>query len=433
LTRSTLPQSLRLAALAGLAALALAPRAGAQTLPVANAGPDQTLPCAPAAGAQVVLDGTASTDPDDPLAVLTYTWTSDEALGVGVSVDGAMPTVTLLPGVHTLTLTVDDGVDGTATDDVMVTVVADTEPPTLTLSTSAMELWPPNHKYHQIDVADVVASVSDTCDTGLSAADVIFTRGTSDEAEDGTGDGSTLEDILLGEGCTSAFVRAERAGPQDGRVYELTLSVQDAAGLSSEPAVLTVSVPHDRGKKGAAVDSGDAYEVTGDSCGPVDLCPPEPADDCEDAGQASVSLHDGAKGASLRWKAKGFAATEDDFADDGSDYQLCVYTDDGATAVLASDPAAPASGWKHGKGSMHFQGRRGGPHAGLASAKLAAKKGAGALKVGASGDDLSLPSLPLSQGTTLSLQLVGSDGSCVGSDFDSPSVNDDDQLEAETD
>jgi hypothetical protein len=425
LRSSTLARSLAFS----LVAAALGSAAGAQTLPVADAGDDQTLPCAPAAGAEVTLDGTGSSDPDDPLAVLTYSWTGD-ALGVGVSVDGATPSVTLPPGVHVLTLTVDDGVDGTATDEVSVTVVADTEPPTLVLSTTAMELWPPNHKYRVIDVADVVGTVSDACDTELSAADVVFARGTSDEAEDGTGDGSTLDDVLFGEGCASAYVRSERAGPQDGRVYELTLSVQDAAGLAGE-AVLTVSVPHDRGKKGAAVDSGDAYEVAGE-CGPVELCPPEPSETCEDAGQASVELHDGKKGPSLRWKARGYAADDSDFEDDDADYQLCVYTDDGVAAVLADDPAAPAGGWKHGRGSMRFHGRKAGPHAGVSSARLGAKKGAGALQLGVAGDDLTLPALPLAGGTTLTLQLVASDGACLGSEFDAPKTNDDDEYEAET-
>jgi hypothetical protein len=96
----------------------------------------------------------------------------------------------------------------------------------------------------------------------------------------------------------------------------------------------------------------------------------------------------------LRWTARGFAASEDDFGDDGADYQLCVYTDDGVTTALVDDPAAPAGGWKHGNGSMHFHGRKAGPHAGVASARLGAKKGGGALKVGVAGDDLSLPPLP---------------------------------------
>ena len=104
--------------------LLLAGQAGAQTLPIANAGLDQEIPCAPATGAEVTLDGSGSSDPDDPLAMLTYTWSGDAALGVGVTLDGVAPVVTLLPGVHTITLTVDDGIDGTATDDVVITVVA---------------------------------------------------------------------------------------------------------------------------------------------------------------------------------------------------------------------------------------------------------------------------------------------------------------------
>ena len=426
---STLPRSAFVAACAALAAGALATAANAQTLPIADAGDDQSIPCAPAAGAEVTLDGTGSSDPDDPLAVLTYTWTGP-ALGVGVSVDGPTPVVVLPPGVHVLTLTVDDAVDGTATDDVTVTVVADTEPPSIVLSTSALEMWPPNHKYRAIEAADVVESVSDACDTGLSLANVVFARGTSDEAEDGTGDGSTLDDILFGEGCSTAYLRSERAGPQDGRVYELTVSVQDAAGLGAE-ALLTVSVPHSRGKKGTAVDSGDAYEVVGE-CGPVEICPPEPSETCEDGGEASVSLSEGKKGASLRWKAHGFAAESSDFEDDGADYQLCIYTDDGVTAVLADDPAAPAGGWKGGHGHMHFHGRKAGPNAGVGSARLGAKKGAGKLAVSASGDDLTLPTLPLADGTTLTLQLHDSSGGCLGSDFDAPSKNDADEYEAET-
>src|SRR4029450_13805869 len=146
-------------------ALSYATGAGAQTLPIADAGDDQSFPCAPVTGQQVTLDGSGPRDPADPLAVLPYTWSSDEALGVGVTVDGVMPVVTLLPGVHTLTLTVDDGIDGTATDDVQVTVVADTEPPQLVLNTPATaELWPPNHKYHSFAAADYVIAATRRCD-----------------------------------------------------------------------------------------------------------------------------------------------------------------------------------------------------------------------------------------------------------------------------
>ncbi len=415
----------RSALLASAFTVLTAAGAGAQTLPIADAGDDQSFPCAPVTGALVTLDGSGSSDPDDPLAVLTYTWSGDAALGVGVTVDGVMPVVTLLPGVHVLTLTVDDGIDGTATDDVQVTVVADTEPPELVLDVPATaELWPPNHKYHSFTAADFVSSASDSCDVEVGPEDVIFTRGTSDEADNANGDGNTTGDIAFDTGCASALVRSERAGPGDGRVYELTLSLQDSAGNAAE-GVLTVSVPHDRAHD--AVDSGDASEVVADACGPLEMCPPAPDPACTEAPEAKVEIEVGGKdGGELRWRAQGFDAAEDAFSDPAADYQLCVYTDDGATPVLEDDPAAPhGAGWKHKKnGGAKFRGQKAGAMADLDGLKLSEKKGEGSLSVSASGDEVALPTLPIADGTALKLQLRSSAGICVGSTFDDPEVND---------
>ena len=415
------------ASLLAASALLLAVGAGAQNVPVAEAGDAQLIPCAPPAGAEVTLDGTGSTDPD-PGAVLTYTWTGD-ALGVGTSVDGATPTVVLPPGVHVLTLTVDDGIDGSSTDDVEITVVADTELPQLVLAADAAELWPPNHKPHLIDAADLVASVSDACDTEMSAADVVFARGTSDEEDNGIGDGNTTGDLAFDVGCMTALVRAERAGPGDGRVYELFLEARDAAGNAAE-AVFTVSVPHDRAH--SAVDSGDVFEVAGE-CAPLELCPPEPSETCEDAPRADVQIKDrGKRGPNLRWRARGFAAAEGEFGDESADYQLCVYTEDAEGAILEDDPAAPhGRGWKHGKKGASFKGRKAGHAARLAGLKLGEKKGAGVLSASAGGDDVNLPELPLADGTSLVLQLRDSEGECVESEFDDPEVNDEDAFEDE--
>jgi hypothetical protein len=227
-------------------------------------------------------------------------------------------------------------------------------------------------------------------------------------------------------------VRSERAGPGDGRVYELTLSLQDAAGNAAE-AVLTVSVPHDRGHPDA-VDSGDAFEVLADACGPVELCPAAPSGTCDDAGEASVVMETGGKkGPSLRWRAHGFGAEDDAFSDTDTDYQLCIYTDDGVTPVLVDDPAAPAGdGWKHKKAGASFKAKKGGPNARLDGLKLAEKKGEGALSVSVSGDDLTLPDLPLAEGTALVLQLHDSGGQCLSSTFDDPEVNTEERFEDET-
>ena len=122
--------------------------AAAAAPPVADAGDPRTI-CAPSTGAQVTLDGTGSSDPDsDPL---TYEWT-DAAMNV-LSTE-PMPTLPLLPGVHVITLTVDDGQGGTATDTVQITLIADDTPPVLVLASESDELWPPNHKLHGYDVDD---------------------------------------------------------------------------------------------------------------------------------------------------------------------------------------------------------------------------------------------------------------------------------------
>jgi hypothetical protein len=406
-----------------LAFLLTSAAAGAQTLPIADAGDDQSFPCAPAAGAEVTLDGTSSSDPDSASAVLTYTWTGD---ALGAEVTGATPVVTLPPGVHVLTLTVDDGVDGTAADTVQVTVVADVTPPTLTVGTPTTELWPPNHKYHALTADDFGVTASDECDVETGPEDVVFTLGTSDEEENGRGDGNTTADISFENGCSTAMVRSERAGPEDGRVYELTLSLQDAAGNAAAVAVVTASVPHS--KKSGAVDSGDAYEVLAEACGPVELCGAAPAEVCAATPEAEVAIKVGRRGdPSLRWRARDFAVAAGAYDDPAVDYQLCVYTQ-GESAVLETDPtAARGSLWKRKDGRASYRAPKGAD--GIRRLELKEEGGAGELSADVSSDEL--PALPIAAETALVLQLVDSSGGCVGSSFDAPKKNEADRYQAE--
>jgi len=85
--------------------------------PLADAGPDQTVTDADGTGAEdVVLDGTASSDPDgDELALI---WSEG---GVEIAT-GATPTVTLVVGTHVIMLTVGDPDGAADTDDVVVVV-----------------------------------------------------------------------------------------------------------------------------------------------------------------------------------------------------------------------------------------------------------------------------------------------------------------------
>lgn len=407
---------------AAVLALGVAQAAGAQTLPVADAGSDQQLDCAPPEGALVTLDGAGSTDPDEATAVLTYSW-SGEVLGSGVILEGVNPTFTAPPGTHAITLTVDDGVDGTSIDDVMITVVADTVPPVLTLTGSGAELWPPNHKYHPFTAAEFVADVSDDCDEELSAADVVFEQVTSDEEENGRGDGNTSLDVLLAYGCTDALVRAERQGPGDGRVYDATLAVADAAGNAATGSVM-ITVPKSRGQ-GSAVDSGDLYTVDSSSCAAVELCPAVPDPTCiPSAGRAQLSIRDG-KRTALAWKAREFAAGESDLGDGstGTDYQVCVYLEEDGEPTVVSSPAAPAGeGWKTRSGgqSYRMKGMRAG---GLNKVRIRSNEAESRVAVSGKSDDLDVPDLPVAENATFVVQLHGSDGSCLETRFDAPHVN----------
>jgi hypothetical protein len=120
--------------------------------------------------------------------------------------------------------------------------VDDQQPPTIgTVTANPNTLWPPNHKMVPVTV---VASVSDNCD---SAPVCQITAVSSNEPVNG-GDGDTAPDWEL-TGDLTVDLRAERAGSGNGRVYTLTVECRDAAHNSASKAI-TVTVPHDQGKKG---------------------------------------------------------------------------------------------------------------------------------------------------------------------------------------
>ena len=213
--------------------------------PVANAGPDQTVEQTSYSGAEVTLDGSGSSDPDDD--PLTYSWTWE-----GCSATGVSPTVTFPLGTTTVTLTVDDG-ELTDTDTVDI-FVEDTTPPEITVAGDPIVLWPPNHKYHTIEIYDFVDDVTDICDANVDIDDVIITSVSSDEPEDvkGNGDGNTKDDIVIVDSQT-VKLRAERQGKGNGRVYTINFEVTDASDNTATGS-FTVSVPHD--KKDTAIDDG---------------------------------------------------------------------------------------------------------------------------------------------------------------------------------
>ena len=71
---------------------------------------------------------------------------------------------------------------------------------------------------------------------------VTLTSITSNEPDDGLGDGDTANDIQLGATDFDFFVRAERSGLGDGRIYTVTYTVTDGSGNSAS-ASATITVP----------------------------------------------------------------------------------------------------------------------------------------------------------------------------------------------
>jgi hypothetical protein len=121
-----------------------------------------------------------------------------------------------------------------------VTVV-DTAPPTVVTANPA-PLWPPNHKYHRIDLDACIDSIQDACRGPLDiAANAKVTGCTSDEPDNGLGDGDSANDCVIVDDH-SVDLRAERAGNGNGRVYTIRYTVSD--GSSAIDHTCKVGVPH---------------------------------------------------------------------------------------------------------------------------------------------------------------------------------------------
>lgn len=163
-------------------------------------------------------------------------------------------------GTTTITWTATDGNGNSVTATQAITVI-DNTPPTITTNGVVPSMWPPNHKYSTFTVGNFVTSVFDNCG-GISVSDVNIVQVTSDETENGNGDGNTLNDIIIASNCKSVQLRSERDGGGNGRVYTITFRVTDTHG-NSTTATGKVVVPHNPGE--TPVDSGVHYTVNG-SC-----------------------------------------------------------------------------------------------------------------------------------------------------------------------
>ncbi len=206
------------------------------TRPVADAGNDQIVECAcnTEESTKVILDGSGSYDAD--MDVLTYTWTGPF---IESPTHRVAPTVTLdggCPGEYVIALVVDDGIDESEPNEVVINVV-DTRPPEFEFSVSPMMLWPPNHKMVEITPS---WTVSDECDP---SPEVSLVSVVANEGDDIIGDGHTSNDIQIDDDGF-IFVRSERSGTNTGRIYTITYQAVDDCGNTTVRSA-TVGIPHD--------------------------------------------------------------------------------------------------------------------------------------------------------------------------------------------
>lgn len=136
----------------------------------------------------------------------------------------------------------------------------DKEPPVVHVAGGG-ELWPPNHKPVTKTLADCGIRIYDACEGPLSLeqARARIACVTSDEPQDGSGDGNTSDDIVLSHDGRSVTLLAERSGGGDGRVYTIHFEVRDSKDNKTTKQCL-VTVPHDQSGR-PAVAGDPIYTV----------------------------------------------------------------------------------------------------------------------------------------------------------------------------
>jgi hypothetical protein len=179
-----------------------------------------------------------------PNVGVTFTTTGGTLLSAG------SPMLTDGNGLAEDTLTVDeddapfvDVTAATATLSTSIRIAVEVVPaPPIQLRLNPVELWPPDHQLHEVVASFPGMECSPEATFALESV-------TSNEADDGTGDGDTPGDIQgaeMGTADATLLLRAERSGGGQGRIYTIVYRVTDQAGEMTRRTG-TVTVPHDQG------------------------------------------------------------------------------------------------------------------------------------------------------------------------------------------
>jgi hypothetical protein len=227
-----------------LAVALCASTAGAAS-PTIVCSADQTLECTSTNGAIGIVQATVL-DPDGDALMLVTSISGQSSvtnvIAAGITTNGVTLSFTnqFADGTNEVVFAVtDDGTNYvTCTSHV---IVQDTTPPTIESITAAPSLlWPPNHKMKPIRLNVKAHDVCGPVEWRITSIE-------SNEPVDGRGDGNTSPDWSI-NAPNKAWLRAERAGPGNGRVYTINIEVSDDSNNSTNGNV-KVYVPHDRGHR----------------------------------------------------------------------------------------------------------------------------------------------------------------------------------------
>jgi hypothetical protein len=136
-------------------------------------------------------------------------------------------------------------------DPVLIGLELNAPPDCSNAVSSIGRLWPPNHRFHSINVLGVTDPDGDAITITI---DSIY----QDEPVDAPGSGNTSPDGR-GVGTSIAEVRAERAGGGNGRVYIIDFTADDQNGGTCT-GYIEVGVPKSKGKKGGPIDDGSIHD-----------------------------------------------------------------------------------------------------------------------------------------------------------------------------
>ncbi len=190
------------------------------TPPVINCPPDVTLECP----ADTTPSATGKATATDTCGTVTITHSDQWQPSCGNT------------GILTRTWTATDE-SGNSSSCLQTLTVVDTTPPQFQLSVAPTMLWPPDHKMVPITPS---WTVSDDCD---AAPEVSLVSIIANEGDDTIGDGHTSNDIQINEDG-SIYLRSERSGTGNDRVYTITYQAVDDCGNTTVRSA-SVSIPHD--------------------------------------------------------------------------------------------------------------------------------------------------------------------------------------------